>query len=100
MATTDPIRRASSRHRADLLSNTGAFVAGIGVAGVFLRDVLSPATALAILAAGGLVHALGMWLRHRLDVDAHMPRWARIAYWACWIAILLAAGWSLPLVTG
>lgn len=77
-----------ARKRADLLSVTGAAVAGLG-AGAFLSRWLA-GVAVAALVAGLAAHAIGMASRHRLDTDeaGPLPPVWRALYIACWVAIV------------
>lgn len=76
--------------RADLLSLTGAVVAGMA-AGVWLADALEPML-LPMLIAGVLAHAVGMTARHRLDRQAGpLPAVWQWLYIGCWIAIAALA---------
>lgn len=75
-----------ARKRADLLSLTGAAVAGVA-AGAWLADAIRPLF-LPILVAGVLAHAVGMTARHRLDRQAgSLPAVWQWLYISCWIAI-------------
>lgn len=75
-----------ARKRADLLSITGAAVAGVA-AGAWLADAIRPLV-VPVLLAGLLSHAVGMTARHRLDRQTGpLPVvWQRL-YTVCWIAI-------------
>lgn len=75
-----------ARKRADLLSITGAAVAG-AAAGAWLGDALRP-WAVLVLVIGLVVHAVGMTARHRIDrVDGPLPRTWQLLYIVCWIAV-------------
>lgn len=79
-----------ARKRADLLSLTGAAVAGVA-AGAWLADAIRPLL-LPMLVAGVLAHAVGMTARHRLDRQAGaLPAVWQWLYIACWIAIVALA---------
>jgi predicted PurR-regulated permease PerM len=83
------------RKRADLLSITGAAVAGVA-AGVWFADAIRPFI-LPTLAVGLLAHAVGMTARHRLDREAGpLPRVWQLLYVLCWIAmavLLMLGSW-------
>lgn len=76
-------------NRAELAGGIGALALGIGL-GVTFGGVLR-GSGTALLVAGGVTHALGMWDRHRLERDQGRmaPRWVSGLYWLCWL--LLAA---------
>ena len=79
-----------ARKRADLLSLTGAVVAGMAV-GAWLADAIRPML-LPMLIAGVLAHAVGMTARHRLDRQAGpLPAVWQWLYIGCWIAIAALA---------
>jgi len=80
-----------ARKRADLLSLSGAAIAG-GAAGAWLAEVFKPML-LPMLAAGLLAHAVGMTARHRLDTQAGEPLPAvwQWLYILCWVAIAALA---------
>ena len=80
---------------AELTSGVGALVLGIGLGALFVRWV-SPAAGVVTL-AGVLVHAFGMWDKHRLDGQSpgDSSVLVRALYWTCW---LLLAGVLLYLV--
>lgn len=89
--TTQQMKRMK---RADLASGTGALVLGAGL-GALLAPWLASA-AVAVLAAGLLLHAWGMLDKHRLERDAGgMPRWATVMYWLCWALLAVLAAWLL-----
>lgn len=86
---------AEARRRADLLSVSGAALAGVAV-GVWWARTLAP-IAWALLAVGLAVHAIGMTVRHRLDrhETGPLPRGWQALYLTCWLAIggvVVAAG--------
>jgi len=75
-----------ARKRADLLSVTGAAVAGLA-AGAWLADAIR-SVFLPMLIAGLLVHAVGMTARHRLDrKSGALPAVWQWLYVLCWVAI-------------
>jgi len=75
--------------RAELTSGIGALVLGVGL-GALGPDWFA-STAGFIVLAGVVVHALGMWDKHRLETQAHAESgpWVVALYWVCWL--LLAA---------
>lgn len=84
-----------ARRRADLLSVSGAALAGVAV-GVWWARTLAP-LALALSVVGIAVHAIGMTVRHRLDrhETGPLPAGWQALYVACWLAIaavVVAAG--------
>jgi hypothetical protein len=75
---------------ADLTSGIGALTLGVGL-GALIASWLGR-DALAVAIVGAVLHAFGMWDKHRLEArgeGAH-PIWIRTMYWLCWI--LLAVG--------
>lgn len=76
-----------ARKRADLLSVTGAAIAGMA-AGAWFADALRPLV-VPLLVAGLLAHAAGMTARHRLDRQAGpLPAVWQWLYLVCWVAIV------------
>ena len=80
---------------AELTSGVGALVLGVGLGAVFVRWV-GPAAGVITL-AGLLVHAFGMWDKHRLETRTSTDGGSLVAalYWVCW---LLLAGVLLYLM--
>lgn len=74
--------------RAELLSGVGAVVLGIGL-GVLLSNFMKP-YALLVLITGLVMHALGMFMKHKFENESTTVRlwWAEILYWLCWIILL------------
>lgn len=74
---------------AELTSGVGALVVGVGLGGLFATWVTPSARF--ITAVGALVHALGMWDKHRLEARTVGGGgiWVVALYWVCWL--LLAA---------
>ena len=86
------MENAARLKRAELTSGVGALVLGTGLGALFAR-YLAPA-ALAVLVAGLLLHAWGMYDKHRLEsaTGAASVRYATGLYWLCWgLLALLAA---------
>ncbi len=79
---------ASRIKRAKLLSGIGAVTLGIGL-GVLLSNFLK-LYALPVLLIGVVMHALGMFIEHRLENKSANASvwWAEILYWVCWILLL------------
>ena len=75
--------------RAELTSGLGALVLGVGLGALFPHRFAS--TAGFIVLAGVVVHAVGMWDKHRLEAQTHAESgpWVVALYWVCWV--LLAA---------
>lgn len=88
-----PSQNAAHLKRAELTSGTGALVLGTGLGALFAR-YLAPA-AIAVAAAGLLLHAWGMYDKHRLErgSDAASVRYAAALYWICWGLLMLAVGY-------
>lgn len=82
---------------AELTSGVGALVLGVGLGALFPRW-FAPAAG-AIVLAGVITHAFGMWDRHRLESQAHAAPepWVTALYWVCW---LLLAGVIAFLLVG
>ena len=80
---------------AELTSGVGALVLGVGLAALFVRWV-GPAAGVVTL-AGVLVHAFGMWDKHRLEAETSTDGDSLVTalYWVCW---LLLAGVLLYLM--
>jgi hypothetical protein len=84
--------------RVELLGTTGVFVLGVG-SGAWFGEPLAK-YAIGLLIVGGLMHALSMYGKHRLETARGMaqPLWYRILYWLCWVLLaMLAAGLVLSL---
>jgi hypothetical protein len=87
---------AARLKRAELTSGVGALVLGVGLGALF-PDYLGGA-GLAVLLTGLLLHAWGMYDKHRLERGgaAASVWWADLLYWVCWAALLLllaSVGW-------
>jgi uncharacterized membrane protein len=95
MQTTIGLQHTTQLKRAELLSSVGAGVLGAGIA-LLLADVLSPYTG-AILLAGLLAHAWGMFQKHQLERQRLVARvgWIESLYWLCW---LILAGLLLVII--
>ena len=76
---------------AELLAGVGAVVLGMGL-GLLFRESLGP-FAVPILVVGGVAHAWGMLVKHRLERQKPDGRvwWAEASYWACWAALFALA---------
>ena len=73
---------------AELTSGVGALVLGVGL-GALAPGWFGPVAGL-ITVAGLLMHAFGMWDKHRLEgTAANSAPWVAALYWICWL--LLAA---------
>lgn len=74
--------------RARLLGGVGAVALGVGLGALF-ASFLKP-YALPVLLTGVAMHALGMFIEHRLEnKSANAPVWwAEILYWVCWVLLL------------
>ena len=75
--------------RAELTSGVGALVLGTGLGALFAR-YLAPA-AVAVVAAGLLLHGWGMYDKHRLERGSGIAsvRYATVMYWLCWGLLVL-----------
>lgn len=80
---------------AELMSLTGLAAAGAGGA-LLLQQWLGP-FAIAIFSVGLLVHAVGMWSKHRIEArtQVRIAAWEPILYGLCWFALVLLATWLL-----
>ena len=87
MALPPGVRRTRWK-RADMTSAAGAGVLGAGI-GILLHRLLE-AYAIPIVVLGLLMHAWGMYDKHRLESGANGGRvwWAEVLYWGCWIGLL------------
>ena len=83
---------------AELASGLGAIVLGAGLA--LLAPDLLRGLAIPILAAGVLVHGVGMSLKYRFEAAERAASWWETAlFWLCWICLaLLAAGLAIRLL--
>ena len=81
--------------RADTTSAVGAGVLGAGI-GILLGRVLEAYT-IPIIALGLLMHAWGMYDKHRLESGVGTGRlwWAEALYWGCWIGLLALAVYTV-----
>lgn len=81
-------QKSGSLKRAEFLSGIGAVVLGMGL-GLFFSKFLRAYTVL-LLIIGLLVHAWGMFDKHRLENASTSARlwWAEALYWICWAALL------------
>jgi hypothetical protein len=85
------VENQSRVKKAELLSEIGAVVLGIGL-GVLFSNFLE-LYAVPILLAGLAAHALGLFMKHefeRASIEAAPARlwWAEVLYWVCWVALL------------
>jgi len=87
------VKAAAGFKKAELLASVGAGVLGAGIALLFAA-VLAP-FAVAILVAGLLAHAWGMYQKHLLERHAMLAKvwWAEILYWFCWLALAALVVW-------
>jgi hypothetical protein len=78
---------------AETTSAIGAGVLGASIA-LLLGEVLRPYTSL-ILGLGLVMHAGGMYDKHRLEARAQAPRvwWAELFYGVCWIMLVALIGY-------
>jgi hypothetical protein len=74
---------------AELTSGVGALVLGVGLGALFPRW-FGPAAGL-ITMAGLILHAFGMWDKHRVEAHAQVasPWWVTTLYWICWLLIII-----------
>jgi hypothetical protein len=72
---------------ADLTSGVGALVLGVGLGALFAPWV-GPAAVVATF-AGVVVHAFGMWDKHRLEAQTSEDRSPLVLalYWVCWLML-------------
>ena len=91
--STPSAEHAARVKRAELTSGIGALVLGSGLGGIFAR-YLAPA-AVAVLATGLLLHAWGMYDKHRLErgSEAASVRYAAALYWVCWGLLAVVVGY-------
>lgn len=87
METTIDTGHSTQIKQAELLSSVGAGVLGGGIALLF-ADVLRSYTG-AILIAGLLAHAWGMFQKHQLEHQSTVARvgWVEGLYWLCWLIL-------------
>jgi hypothetical protein len=87
MKQTNQIR--SRLKRAELLGGVGALILGMGLGLLFAR-FLTPYTT-PLLLTGLLMHAWGMYDKHRLESEGAGARQWRVEllYWVCWVALLV-----------
>jgi uncharacterized membrane protein YecN with MAPEG domain len=74
---------------AELSSGVGALVAGVGLGALSARWL--EASAGLVLASGVVLHAWGMWDKHRLEAGGPEARWSAVLYWVCWVLLAVAA---------
>jgi hypothetical protein len=85
---------------AELTSGVGAVVLGVGL-GVLAANYLA-LFGLPLLLVGAVVHAWGMFDKHRLGLQADGPAvwWEPIAYWTCWGLLAVLATGIMARLTG
>lgn len=80
--------------KAEILSTSGAAIAGAG--GALLLERWLSSVALPLLVVGVLAHGIGMLLRRRLELRDLVQRaaWEEPVYWLCWLILagILAYG--------
>lgn len=74
---------------AELTSGVGALVLGVGLGALFSTFVGDLAVVISI--TGLVLHAFGMWDKHRLEASSNTvtPWWVTTAYWVCWVLLVL-----------
>ena len=74
--------------RAETTSAFGAGILGAGIALLLARWVQP--FAIPLLFLGLVMHAWGMYDKHRLDAGSDSTRiwWVEALYWGCWIALV------------
>lgn len=79
--------------RAETTSSVGAGVLGAGV-GLLAARWLQP-IAVPILIAGLVMHAWGMYDKHRLEGGPSAARiwWVELLYWGCWAGLAALLGY-------
>ena len=82
----------SQLKRAETTSSVGAGVLGAGIA--LLLPAHARMYAVPILVIGLVMHAWGMWDKHRLETLSAAPRlwWAEVLYWGCWLLLVALVG--------
>ena len=78
---------------AELTSGVGALVLGVGLGALFPQWF--NASAGLITFAGVVVHAFGMWDKHRLSGQAPAADTGTltlILYWICWLLLVIVLG--------
>ena len=86
----------STEARRAVASGIGALVLGVGLGALFPEWFASSAGFIVVV--GVVVHAFGMWDKHRLEAESHAESgpWVVALYWVCWL--LLAAVVALPFI--
>ncbi|KLK93813.1 hypothetical protein AA309_07315 [Microvirga vignae] len=81
------VARPERLRLAELMSGLGAVVLGVGL-GVLAADRLGR-VGFPLLLVGLVVHAWGMYDKHRLErrADAVDAWWEPVAYWTCWVLL-------------
>jgi hypothetical protein len=83
-----PVASTSARlKRAETTSSIGAGVLGAGIA--LLLPTYARECAILIVVLGLVMHAWGMYDKHRLETSTPVSRlwWAELLYWLCWVAL-------------
>jgi hypothetical protein len=87
------VARATAK-AAEVASGLGAIVLGAGLA-LLVPDALR-GFAIPLLAAGILVHGVGMTLKQRLEAVERAPLWwERGLFWLCWACLGGLIAWLL-----
>jgi hypothetical protein len=77
------------RKKADLAGSVGAGIIGAGLGALAAQYLNAGPFVAPLIAIGVVMHAWGMFERHRLETAARRVWWAETLYWLCWL--LLAA---------
>jgi len=77
---------------AELTSGVGALVLGVGLGALFATRIGRSAGVVVVL--GVSLHAVGMWDKHRLDLQRGTPTpvWVVGFYWLCWLLLAAVLG--------
>lgn len=65
---------------------------GVGIGAIMSQRIAGAGTA-AVAVVGAMLHAFGMWDKHRIDSRVVSVKlwWVTALYWICWLLLAIGA---------